>query len=169
MEKISSYAAKDNLSRLSTATSASQGNVYTGRINSSRLTSVNADAFVRNATLFSRLGGAQEISSIVRAFYGKALVDERVRKYFDFDDAHVMEAQIGRQIAFVSAALGGPVHEGMDMKAARAHLKTLGLSGAQFDSLQQHIGSIMRGHNMPPPLIDEVIGFCESLREEVLG
>lgn len=169
MEKVSSYAAKNNLSRLSTAASDSKGSVYTGRINSARLTGVNADAFVRNATLFSRLGGEAEIASIVRTFYGKALVDERIRRYFDFDDAATMEQQIRKQIALVSAALGGPVYEGMDMKAVRAFLKTLGLANAQFDALEQYLASILRGQNMPPPLIDEMLAFCKEMRADVLG
>lgn len=169
MEKVSSYAAKNNLSRLSTATSASKGSVYTGRINSARLTSVNADAFVRNATLFSRMGGENEVASIVRAFYGKALVDERIRKFFDFDDAKEMEAQILKQVAFVSALLGGPIYEGMDATATRNYLKSLGLTRTHFEALSQHLTAIMRGHNMPPPLIDEVLEFSATLKTEMVG
>jgi truncated hemoglobin YjbI len=169
MEKVSAYATKNNLSRLSTATSASKGSIYSGRIKSARLTSVNADAFVRNATLFSRLGGAAEVDFIVRAFYGKALVDERIRKFFDFDDAKEMEIQIRNQIAFVSALLGGPLHEGMDATAARHYLKSLGLPVVCFDALIQHLTSIARGHTMPPPLVEELLQFSTTLKSEMLG
>lgn len=169
MEKVSSYAAKNNLSRLSTATSSSKGSVYTGRINSARLTSVNADAFVRNATLFSRMGGEQEISSIIRAFYGKALIDERIRKFFDFDDAKEMEIEIRKQIGFVGALLGGPLYEGMDATATRNFLKTLGLTRIHFEAFTQHFTAIMRGHNMPPPMIDELLEFSAGLKAELVG
>lgn len=169
MDKVSAYAAKHNLSRLSTATSAAKGSIYSGRINSARLTSVNADAFVRNATLFSRLGGAPEVDFFVRAFYGKALVDGRIRKFFDFDDAKEMEIQIRKQIAFVSTLLGGPLFDGMDATAARHHLKSFGLTVVHFDAFIQHLTSIARGHNMPPPLVEELLQFSASLKSEMLG
>ena len=169
MEKVSSYAIKDNLSRLSSASAESQASTYTSRVNVSRLGSVNADAFVRNASLYSRIGGDAVVSSIVRGFYGKAMVDDRIKKFFDFADASELEKQIAKQIAFVAVALGGPVYEGMDMRKTREYLTTLGLKDAQFDSIAENLAAILRGQNMPPPLIDEMANFLDTLRQEVLG
>jgi len=165
----SSYSARANASRLSLATSDSTATPYSGRVNSSRLTNIKTDAFVRNASLFSRIGGEQAVSSIVRAFYGKALVDLRIRKYFDFDTAAEMEAQIKLQVAFLSAALGGPAFEGMDMRKARTHLGTLGLNASHFDAVTEHLGAVLRGQNMPHPLIEELEKFSEGVRADVLG
>jgi hemoglobin len=166
--QTSTYSARTNASRLSLASGGSTATPYSGRVNASRLTSIKTDAFVRNASLFSRIGGEQAVSSIVRAFYGKALVDPRISKYFDFDTAAEMEAQIKHQVAFLSAALGGPVFEGMDMRQARNYLGTLGLNASHFDAVSEHLGAVLRGQNMPHPLIEELEKFCESVRNEVL-
>lgn len=165
----STYSDRANASRLSLASGGSTATPYSGRVNTSRLTSIKTDAFVRNASLFSRVGGESEVSSIVRAFYGKALVDPRIKKYFDFDTAAEMEAQIKAQVAFLSAALGGPAFEGMDMRQARTHLGTLGLNASHFDAVSQHLGAVLRGQNMPHPLIEELEKFCEGVRADVLG
>lgn len=167
--KTSTYSDRANASRLSIATTESKASPYSGRVNVSRLSGVNTEAFVRNASLFSRIGGESAVSSIVRAFYGKALVDPRIKKYFDFDDAKEMEAQIKLQIAFIAAALGGPVHEGMDMRKTRTYLTSLGLSAAHFDAVSENLGAVLRGQNMPHPLIEELEKFCEAVRAEVLG
>ncbi|MDR2875301.1 MAG: group 1 truncated hemoglobin [Methylobacillus sp.] len=166
--QASSYSARANASRLSLASGDSTATPYSGRVNASRLTTVKTDAFVRNASLFSRLGGERVVSSIVRGFYGKALVDPRIKKYFDLDTAQEMEAQIQSQIAFLSAALGGPVFEGMDMRKAREHLATLGLNATHFDAVAEHLGAVLRGQNTPPPLMDEMEQFCAGLRANVL-
>ncbi|MEZ0246542.1 MAG: group 1 truncated hemoglobin [Methylophilaceae bacterium] len=167
--KTSSYSDRANASRLSLATAGSTASPYSGRVNVSRLGAVNANAFVRNASLFSRIGGETVVSSIVRGFYGKALIDSRIKKYFDFDTAAEMEAQIKLQIAFIAAALGGPDFDGMDMRKARAHLATLGLSTTQFDAVTENLGAVLRGQNMPHPLIEELEKFCDGVRKDVLG
>ena len=167
--KTSSYSDRANASRLSLASGASTASPYSGRVNVSRLSSIKTDAFVRNASLFSRIGGEAAVSSIVRGFYGKALVDPRIRKYFDFDTATEMEAQIKMQIAFISAALGGDAFEGLDMRKARTHLATLGLNASHFDAVSENLGAVLRGQNMPHPLIEELEKFCEGVRTDVLG
>jgi hemoglobin len=167
--KTSTYSDRANASRLSLASGTSTTSPYTGRVNVSRLSGVKVDAFVRNASLYSRIGGETVVSSIVRGFYGKALIDNRIRKYFDFDTAAEMEAQIRTQIAFLSAALGGPSYEGMDMRKARAHLATLGLNASHFDAVSENLGAVLRGQNMPHPLIEELEKFCEGVRTDVLG
>jgi truncated hemoglobin YjbI len=167
--KSDSYSARANASRLSLASGTSTATPYSGRVNSSRLSNVNTEAFVRNASLFSRIGGEKAVSSIIRGFYGKALVDPRISRYFDFDTASEMEEQINIQIGFISAALGGPAFEGMDMRKARAHLATLGLQAAQFDAVAAGLGAVLRGQNMPHPLIEEMEKFVESVRADVLG
>lgn len=167
--KTSTYSDRANASRLSIASGGSTATPYSGRVNASRLTNIKTDAFVRNASLFSRIGGENEVSSVVRAFYGKALVDPRIKKHFDFDTAAEMEAQIRTQVAFLSAALGGPAFEGMDMRKVRERLATMGLNASHFDAVTEHLGAVLRGQNMPPPLIEELEKFCEGVRADVLG
>ncbi len=167
------YGSKLNAQRLSYVNTgearSGQVGAYSTKVNSLRLTSVNPDAFTANASLFSRIGAEKAVSLVVRAFYAKALRDERVRKYFDLDTAELMEQQIRSQLAFMRVALGGPNTEKMDLRVEYAKLAALGISHAQFDAVAEYTASILRGQNTPEPLIDEVLEFCEATRKNVLG
>jgi truncated hemoglobin YjbI len=167
------YGSKINAQRLSYVNTGDvrpgQVGAYSTKVNSLRLTSVNPDAFTANASLFSRIGAEKAVSLFVRAFYGKALRDERVRKYFDLDTAELMEQQIQSQLAFMRVALDGPNPEKIDLRVEYAKLAALGITHQQFDAVAEYSVSILRGQNTPEPLIDEVLEFCESIRKNVLG
>lgn len=156
------HSKKENLSRLSRASSPLKESVYTSRVNVSRLSGVNADAFVRNASLFSRLGGEAELASMVRFFYGKALHNPLTNKLFDAPDAATLEGHIQHQIAFLKAALGGggPV----DVAATYEHLASLGISNDQFDAVIESIMATLRSLNVPPTVMSEVESFCDEMR-----
>jgi len=169
------YGSMTNAQRLSFVNTgearpgAGQAGAYSTKVNSLRLTSVNPNAFMANASLFSRIGADAAVSSVLRAFYGKALRDERVRKYFDLPTAEEMESQIQKQLDFLKVALGGPNPGRMDMRAEYAKLAALGVNHDHFDAVAEYAVSILRGQNTPEPLIDEVVEFCEATRRNVLG
>lgn len=143
---------------------------YNALLNAKRLAPVKQmEGLVRNASLYSRIGGEPVLSAWVRNFYGKALKDERIRRYFDFADATEMEAQIQRQIAFIGAVIGGPSGAGQDLHSMYAQLKQLGLTDAHFDALIEHVTATLVGQNVPPPLVEEMKGLCETVRKGVLG
>ncbi len=167
------YGSRINAQRLSYVNTGEvkpgQVGAYSTKVNSLRLTSVNPDAFTANASLFSRIGAEKAVSLFVRAFYGKALRDERVRKYFDLDTGDLIEQQIQSQLAFMRVALDGPNPEKMDLRDEYAKLAALGIRHEQFDAVAEYSVSILRGQNTPEPLIDEILAFCESVRKNVLG
>jgi hemoglobin len=151
------------------SSSSPLGSVYGRMINAKRLGPVKLEGLVKNASLYSRIGGGTVISAWLRNFYGKALKDERIRKYFDFDDAVEMEQRIQRQIACVSAAIGGSSGPGVDLHSLVAQLKSLGLNDAHFDAVVVNLTATLQGQNVPTPLIKEMVDFCESIRKQVLG
>lgn len=170
------YGNKINAQRLSFVNTGDghpgggiQSGAYSNKINTHKLTSVNPNAFMLNASLFSRMGADAAVSSVLRAFYGKALRDERVRKHFDFDSAQEMEQRIQNQLVFLTTLLGGPNPKALDMRAEYAKLAEMGVSHEHFDAVIEYTTSILRGQNIPEPLIDEVIDFCEATRRNVLG
>lgn len=169
------YGNKINAQRLSYVNTGDgrpggvQSGAYSSKINTHKLTSVNPNAFMANASLFSRMGADSAVSSVLRAFYAKALRDERIRKYFDLDSAKEIEDQIQRQLVFLTAALGGPNPSSLDMRAEYAKLAALGVNHDHFDAVAEYVTSILRGQNIPEPLIDEVVAFCEATRRNVLG
>lgn len=166
MESAHSNSTKENLSRLSRVGAESKPNLYTNRVNVSRLSGVNTEAFVRNATLLSRLGGEAELSSMVRFFYGKALHEPLIMKLFDAPDAATMEHQIQQQIAFLNTALGGGGT--VDVGATYAYLATIGVSNERFDAVVESIMATLRSQNVPPTVMSEVQSFCDAARERIV-
>lgn len=167
-EKGSIYGSHTNARRLSSAAAGGgQGSVYGNLINAQRLVSINAHAFVNNASLHSRIGGDEMVTSLVRYFYGKALRDKRIRNFFDFDDVKDMEMRVKSQIAFLKAALGG--HKNSEVDSGIAYMASLGLSDASFDAVIENLVVTLREQNVPHQLIDEMVVFCDSMREKVLA
>lgn len=161
------YGSHTNARRLSSAQGVgNQGSVYGSLINAQRLVSINAHAFVNNASLHSRIGGDEMVVSLVRYFYGKALRDKRIRSFFDFDDVKDMEKRVQSQISFLKAALGG--HKSNEVSNGISHMTSLGLSDEHFDAVIENLIVTLREQNVPHQLIDEMVAFCDSVRKEVL-
>ncbi len=169
MASAHSYTTKQNLSRLSIATSESKATVYTNRVNSSRLSGVNTDAFVKNASLLSRLGGESALNTLLRIFYGKALHDMRISRLFDSPDAVTQEARIQNQLAFLKAAIGGINDGSIDVKATYASISAMGIDDAKFDAFVEAVSATLRGQNLPPTVIAEVEEFCNGIRKQVVA
>ncbi len=171
----STYGSKVNAQRLSYVNTGdgrpggSQHGAYSSKINTHKLTSVNPDAFTANASLFSRMGADKAVSSVLRAFYGKALRDDGLRKYFDLDTAQEIEQQIQKQLVFLTTMLGGPNPNKLDMRVEYANLAEMGITHEHFDAAIEYTTAILRAQNTPEPLIDEVADFLEATRRNVLG
>ena len=167
------YGGMTNARRISSVDSGGanqNGSVYGGLINAKRLGAVNTSAFVSNGSLYSRLGGDDAISALVRNFYGKALQDQSIKRFFDFENYLDMEAQIRSQIAFVSVFFGGPNPGGVVNKPeGLAYLASLGLTKEQFDSVATGVTAVMRALNAPQPMIEEVLTALDSAKSNVLG
>lgn len=160
------YTTKANLSRLSQVVADSKPSQYTSRVNVSRLSGVKTDAFVRNASLLSRLGGEGELSSMVRFFYGKALHNPLIAKLFDAPDAATIENEIQQKITFLKMVLGGGGQ--IDVGATYAYLASIGISSVQFDAVVESIMATLRGQNVPPTVMSEVEAFCEGVRKIIV-
>lgn len=168
MNKVISYESRNNVSRLSVATSESKASSYSNRVNVSRLSGVNVQAFVPNASLYSRLGGDSVVPGLLRIFYGKALGDARISRLFDSVDSADQESHIQAQQVFLKAALGGGNPQNIDVQSVYDGLATRGIGAEQFDAVVEAIGATLRGQNVPPPLMDEVAEFCAKVRASVV-
>jgi hemoglobin len=71
-------------------------------------------------SLYERIGGHAAVMAAVDLFYRKVLADDLTRPFFDALD---MDAQIRKQIAFMTWAFGGPAeYRGRDLTAAHGAL-----------------------------------------------
>jgi hemoglobin len=119
-------------------------------------------------SLYERIGGEPAIMAAVDLFYAKIMKDELTRPFFDGLD---MDAQVQKQIAFMSRALGGPVeYQGRDLRGAHARLvREKGLSDGHFDAVAGHLRSTLEELGVQTALIDEALTAIGGMREQVLG
>lgn len=89
-------------------------------------------------TLFDRRGGEAAIQAAVVRFYEKVMADSTLAPFFENLS---MDAQIKKQIAFMTMAFGGPHdYHGHDLRTAHAPLMARGLSAAHFASVASIFG-----------------------------
>jgi hemoglobin len=119
-------------------------------------------------SLYERIGGEAALMAAVDLFYAKVLANELTRPFFDALD---MQAQIRKQISFMSWALGGPEsYRGRDLTTAHAQLvKAKGLSDAHFDAVVVSLEQTLLELGIARPLVDEVLGTVGQTRSSVLG
>lgn len=117
-----------------------------------------------NDSLYKKIGGEAAVDAAVDVFYRKVLADDRISKYFDTVD---MDAQRGKQKAFLTVAFGGPNnYSGRDMRAAHAKLN---LTEADFDAVMENLGATLKELNVPDELIGEAAAIAMSVKDEVLN
>jgi len=119
-------------------------------------------------SLYERIGGQPAVMAAVDRFYEKVLADEVTRPFFEALD---MEAQIKKQIAFMTWAFGGPVeYKGRDLRTAHAGLvRAQGLSDLHFDAVVKHLRSTLVELGVPAELVKESLQIVAGTRKEVLG
>jgi hemoglobin len=116
------------------------------------------------SSLYERIGGEAAVEAAVDLFYRKVLADDRISHYFDSVD---MDAQRGKQKAFLTFAFGGPHnYAGKDMRSAHAKLK---LSEADFDAVMENLGGTLKELGVPDALIGEAAAIAVSVKKDVLN
>ncbi|HEY3494230.1 MAG TPA: group 1 truncated hemoglobin [Polyangiaceae bacterium] len=120
------------------------------------------------APLYERLGGQAAVMAAVDIFYKKVLADELTRPFFAGLD---MDAQIKKQIAFMTWAFGGPAeYRGRDLTKAHASLvRNQGLDDAHFDAVARHLEATLRELGVTDELIREALAIVGGTRGQVLG
>jgi hemoglobin len=120
------------------------------------------------ASLYERLGGETAIMAAVDRFYAKVMADELTRPFFAGLD---MDAQIRKQISFMSWAFGGPErYKARDLRQAHAKLvRDRGLGDAHFEAVAAHLKATLEELGIEPSLVQEALAIVASTRNDVLG
>ncbi len=118
------------------------------------------------SSLYERIGGEGAVMAAVDLFYEKVTADELTRSYFQGLD---MEAQVRKQVAFMTWAFGGPsAYKGRDLRSAHKGLVARGLGDAHFDAVAGHLKATLEELGVAPELISEALTIVGSVRGEVL-
>ena len=119
---------------------------------------------VKEASLYTQIGGQESIDAAVDLFYIKVLADPRVNHFFE--DIN-MKRQVKRQKAFLGAALGGPVpYTGKSLE--KAH-KGLNLTGEHFGAIAGHLQATLQEMKVDPKLVAKVIAVVASQKDKIIN
>jgi hemoglobin len=118
-------------------------------------------------TLFERLGGEAAVEAAVVRFYEKVMEDPSLAPFFDKLD---MDAQIKKQIAFMTMAFGGPnKYTARDLRTAHAPLVARGLGAAHFDAIATHLRETLGELGIDSGTVQEVLAVVDTTRGDVLN
>lgn len=115
------------------------------------------------ATLYEKLGGAEAIESVVRAFYKRVLADDQLRGFFANTN---MDFQTQQQIKFLSMALGGP-NEYRGASMADAH-KDLAITEHHFGLVAGHLVATLREAGAGQEEIEAVVALVGPLKADIV-
>jgi hemoglobin len=120
-----------------------------------------------NGTLYDRLGGEAAVEAAVVSFYEKIMADELLSPFFEHLD---MDAQIKKQISFMTMAFGGPSrYTGKDLRTAHAKLVAGGLHDKHFDAVAEHLRLTLDELGIDATTTSEVLDIVGGTRRDVLN
>lgn len=115
-------------------------------------------------SVFDNIGGTAAVDAAVDIFYRKVLMDDRISHFFESTD---MDAQRGKQKAFLTMAFGGPNnYSGKDMRAAH---KGMNLTETHFTAVAENLVETLQELNVPQTEIDAIVDICLSVKDDVLN
>jgi hemoglobin len=119
------------------------------------------------ASLYERIGGEAAVEAAVVGFYERVMSDGSLTPFF----ANVgMDAQIRKQIAFMTMAFGGPNrYTGRDLRVAHARLVAKGLDDAHYDAVLEHLRDTLVELGVDEATTAQVLGLVGGMRADVLG
>ena len=116
------------------------------------------------ATFQERLGGPAALAGIVDSFYELALNDAALAPVFARVDLDTLR---GHQAQFLGFVLGTD-DPAIAARMQRAHTG-LEITPHQFTMMAHHLTTALAGAGISPPLVDEIAGHVERLRDDIVG
>jgi hemoglobin len=118
------------------------------------------------ASLYERLGGESAVEAAVIGFYERIMADASLAPFFTHLD---IDAQIKKQIAFMTMAFGGPNrYSGRDLRDAHKGLVSRGLGDGHFDAVAHHLKATLDELGIDAATAGEVLGCVGGFRNDVL-
>jgi hemoglobin len=118
-------------------------------------------------SLYQRIGGEAAIQAAVVRFYEKVMADPSLAPFFKGLD---MDAQIKKQIAFMTMAFGGPhTYTGASLRSAHSRLVATGLGDRHYDTIVRYLATTLTDLGVEPEATGEIVAIVESQRREVLS
>ena len=116
----------------------------------------------RWVNIYTQIGGAEAIETVVEDFYRRVLADPELAGFFAGTN---MARLKGKQAEFFCAALGGPEpYTGAPMRQVH---QGRGITQRHFDLVAVHLADSLAAAGVPAPLVAEIIAAIAPLASEI--
>ena len=117
-------------------------------------------------SLYERLGGYDAISAVVNDLLPRLISDSQLGRFWNNrgDDGINREKQL--LIDYLCSSAGGPLlYTGRDNKTSH---KGMGISASDWELFMGHLNATLDAFKVPQQERNDVIGFIESTRADIV-
>ena len=117
-------------------------------------------------TLYERLGGYDAISAVVKDLLPRLMSDSRLGRFWENRGADGINREEQLLIDFLCSSAGGPLlYTGRDNKTSH---KGMGISESDWEKFIAHLNATLDKLELPQQERDDVIGFIESTKADIV-
>ena len=119
-----------------------------------------------STTLYERLGGYDAVAAVADALLQRLRADSQLGRFWENrgEDGIAREKQL--LIDFLCASAGGPLlYTGRDMVTSH---RGMGITAADWEIFIGHVEATLQQFELPTAEFEDVLGFIQSTREEIV-
>jgi hemoglobin len=117
-------------------------------------------------TLYERLGGYDAISAVVKDLLPRLMSDSQLGRFWENRGADGINREEQLLIDFLCSSAGGPLlYTGRDNKTSH---KGMGISESDWEKFIGHLNATLEKFELPQQERDDVIGFIESTKADIV-
>ena len=119
-----------------------------------------------SATLYERLGCYDAVAAVADALLQRLRADSQLGRFWENrgEDGIAREKQL--LIDFLCASAGGPMlYTGRDMVTSH---RGMGITASDWEIFIGHVEATLQQFELPTAEFDDVSGFIQSTREEIV-
>ena len=119
-----------------------------------------------NTTLYERLGGYDAVAAVADALLQRLRADSQLGRFWENRGADGIAREKQLLIDFLCASAGGPLlYTGRDMVTSH---RGMGITGSDWEIFIGHLEATLQQFELPTAEFDDVLGFIQSTREEIV-
>jgi hemoglobin len=117
-------------------------------------------------TLYERLGGYDAIAAVVKDLLPRLMSDSQLGRFWENRGADGINREEQLLIDFLCSSAGGPLlYTGRDNKTSH---KGMGISESDWEKFIGHLNATLEKFELPQQERDDVIGFIESTKADIV-
>ncbi len=117
-------------------------------------------------TLYERLGGYDAISAVVKDLLPRLMSDSQLGRFWENRGADGINREEQLLIDFLCSSAGGPLlYTGRDNTTSH---KGMGISESDWEKFITHLNATLEKFELPQQERDDVIGFIESTKADIV-